>query len=282
MKISCSTVVFRKETLDKALSAIREAGYDYIETQAISPWCPHADVDNDDPVAYAEHIANFGFKGITGLWMPHGNLITDEQSVEYGIRTIEWANAAGIPVIITGDGMKPKDIDDDSAFGILEERLSRMLEYARRLQVKVAIEPHGTFSLSSSGLRRLMSISEEPWLGINYDAANIFRAGYIESKEDSFGWAVKEKGEDEVSVLSSISDRVVYFHAKDLHQNMCTALGDGEVKVSECIKILNNQGYKGTYSLETEGNESFEDSVIIASKSLKFLKKELSLNDTSR
>ncbi|MDD4679369.1 MAG: sugar phosphate isomerase/epimerase [Clostridia bacterium] len=282
MKLACSTVVFRKETLEKALSTIKEIGYEYIETQAIHPWCPHVDIDNDDPIEYATHITNFGFKGTTGIWMPHGNLIADEQSVEYGIRTIEWADAAGIPVVITGDGMKPKGIDDESAFGILEERLSKMLQYARTLQVKVAIEPHGTFSLSSNGLKRLMTISDEPWLGINYDAANIFRAGYVESKEESFGWAVEEKKEDEVSVLSSISDRVVYFHAKDLQQSACTALGDGEVRVSECIKILDSLGYKGTYSLETEGNESFEDSVIIASKSLEFLKKELAKNEITR
>lgn len=68
MKIGCGTVVFRKYELRRALDAIRKAGYEYFETQAINPWCPHVDIDRDDPVKLAELAREFGFKGITALF----------------------------------------------------------------------------------------------------------------------------------------------------------------------------------------------------------------------
>ena len=37
MKKGCGTVVFRKFDLDTTLAAIREAGFEYFETQATNP-----------------------------------------------------------------------------------------------------------------------------------------------------------------------------------------------------------------------------------------------------
>ena len=92
-----------------------------------------------------------------------------------------------------------------------------------------------------------------------------------ESKEKSFQWSKVDGSGGEDDVLKGIAGRVVYFHAKDLRGDACTALGEGEVKVAECIRILTAAGYDGTLSLETEGSESFEDSVSLARKSREFL-----------
>jgi sugar phosphate isomerase/epimerase len=44
MKIGCGTVSFRRQPLREAFERIRRAGYEYAETQATGPWCPHVDV----------------------------------------------------------------------------------------------------------------------------------------------------------------------------------------------------------------------------------------------
>jgi hypothetical protein len=122
--------------------------------------------------------------------------------------------------------------------------------------------------------------TNEPWLGVNYDAANVYRSCYVECRGQSFEWKGSEKKEDELSVLEAVADRVVHFHAKDLRGDNCTALGEGNVKVAKCMKNLISRGYDGTFSLETEGNEAFEHSVDIAGKSFEFLRRETCTDGT--
>lgn len=49
MKIGCGTVLFRTFELERSLAAIREIGFEYFETQAVGPWCPHVNIEKDDP-----------------------------------------------------------------------------------------------------------------------------------------------------------------------------------------------------------------------------------------
>ena len=273
MKIGCGTVLFRKFQLERALAAIRSIGFRYFETQAVGPWCPHVDVCRDDPENLVRLQKKYGFDGITGLWSLDGNIISNENSVASGIRSIEWAAAAGIPVVHTGDGHKPKDMSDEDAYKVLEEKLSRILEAAKKNHVMLAIEPHGTFSLTSAGLLRMMKLGTPDVLGINYDAANIFRACYVESGNGQSGWCKAETAEDELEVLKSIRDRVVHCHAKDLDAaHNCVPVGTGLVKVGPCIEYLKSTGYDGVVSVETEGGSDFDAVVDLAAKSYQYLK----------
>ena len=275
MKIACGTVLFRQHPLEKALEVIKAAGFEYVETQAVGPWCPHVVIGKTDPLKYAELVKSFGFKGTTAIWMPCGTIISNPDSVSMGKETIEWANAAGVPVVNTGDGFKPPDIDYTKALDIYAERMMKILETAEKCRVHIAIEPHGTFSLTGEGLERLMSISDSPWLGINYDACNIYRASYVESGKDLFTKVSLDKKEDELEVLKKIVKRVVHFHAKDIHDNRMCPLGEGDVRLEECIAALKEAGYEGPLSLETDGDEDLEVTRVFAEKGLRFLKRFL-------
>ena len=272
MKLGCGTVLFRKFDLEPALAAIREIGYEYFETQAVGPWCPHVNVEQDDPQRLVELQKKYGVKAISGLWSLNGNIIRNEKAVESGIRSIEWAAAAGIPVVHTGDGQKPDDMSVEDAYKFLEEKLLIILEAAKKYNVKVAIEPHGTFSLTLEGLNKILSIGSPDLLGINYDACNIFRAGYVERGNDKFGYKTSGEGEDELTVLRGISDRVVHCHAKDINTDKkCVPVGEGIVNVKGCVEHLKSIGYNGVISVETEGSSLFENAVDIAAKSYKYL-----------
>ena len=272
MKIGCGTVLFRNFELEKSLAAIREIGFEYFETQAVGPWCPHVNVEADDPENLVRLKNKYGFKEITGLWSLNGNIIANENAVESGIRSIEWAAAAGIPVLHTGDGKKPKDMSDEDAFKVLEEKLSLILAAAKKNGVTVAIEPHGSFSLTGEGLKRILSIGDASVLGINYDACNIFRAGYVESGNNKSGYKTEGNGEDEVSVLRTVADRVVHCHAKDINsEKKCVAVGDGIVNVKGCVDVLRDVDYNGVISVETEGGDDFDEIVALAAKSYSYL-----------
>ena len=272
MKLGCGTVLFRNFDLEKSLAAIREIGFEYFETQAVGPWCPHVNVETDDPEALVRLKNKYGFKEITGLWSLNGNIIANPNAVESGIRSVEWAAAAGIPVLHTGDGKKPNGMSDEEAFKVLGEKLSAILEAAKKYGVKVAIEPHGSFSLTLDGLKKILSLGDPDVLGINYDACNIFRAGYVESGNNKSGYKTSGDGEDELKVLEGVIDRVVHCHAKDINaEKKCVAVGDGIVNVGGCVELLKRSGYEGVISVETEGGDNFDEIVALAAKSYAYL-----------
>ena len=276
MKKGCSTIVFREFELDRALEAIVRTGYSYFETQAINSWCKHVVLGQDDPVKFAEKAKSYGL-GVTALWTPEGALIPAGDICIPTITTaIEWAGAAGIPVVNFGDGHKPEGMTDEEAFKRLSDRLHVLLEVAKKNNVILALEPHGTFSLTAEGLKKILSISDSPYLGINYDCANINRAGYVESHGGASSWKATGKGSNEVEILESIVDRVVHFHAKDVKENgECTALGTGTVDVAGCIQVLKKHGYEGVVSLETEGGIPFEEAEELARVSSLYLDQQL-------
>lgn len=205
--------------------------------------------------------------------MLNGNIICNENSVASGIRSIEWAAAAGIPMIHAGDGHKPQGIGDEEAFKIFADRMAVLLEAAKKNGVKIAIEPHGTFSLTIAGLKKMMALGDPDVLGINYDACNIHRAGYVESGNDRSGWDGNSNAEDEVLVLKGIADRVIHCHAKDYIDSakQCVAIGMGDVRMKECVEYLKHIGYQGAVSLETEGGDDFDDVVRLATDSYRYL-----------
>jgi sugar phosphate isomerase/epimerase len=257
-KIGCGTVTFRKRPLREALERIRRAGYEYVETQATGPWCPHVDAWKDDPARFRRLVSDLGFRGVTGLWSPHGALVPDPQCVEGITQAIRWAREAGIPVVHAGDGYKPKEMPGTDAFKLLRERLAAILEVAEKCRVCLAIEPHGTFSVTAGGLKRIMALSSSKWLGINYDTANVHHAR-----------------QDEVATLEAVVDRVVHVHVKDSLGSRCTVLGEGEVNVLGCLRVLRRHGYAGVFSLETEGEFDPEEGQRLIEASRTYLVRNL-------
>jgi sugar phosphate isomerase/epimerase len=239
MKIGCGTVSFRKRPLREALERIRRAGYEYFETQATGPWCPHVDVVKDDPLAFRKLADDLGFKGVTGLWAG-GDMA----------KTIHWAQAAGIPIVHTGDGHIADSVSEEDALKQLRDRLASILEVAEKCRVYVAIEPHGNFSLTADGLKKIMALSDSKWLGINYDTANVHRV----MCPGAYSFRIFGRRQNEVAALDAVADRVIHVHVKDVVGPKCVALGEGEVNVLGCLRVLEKHRYAGVVSLETEGD----------------------------
>ena len=168
----------------------------------------------------------------------------------------------------------------DPSRAVEEDKLLAILEAARKNNVIVAIEPHGTFSLTLAGLQRMMKLAPADVLGINFDACNVFRASYVESGNNQSGWVCAEGKEDELTVLKGIADRVVHCHAKDINNaRQCVAVGTGSVNVKGCVEYLKSIDYKGVVSVETEGvvaqlpngELDFDSVVELAAKSYDYL-----------
>ena len=271
MSIGCGTVSFRQQSLDEAMERIARAGYEYVEPQATAPFCPHVDPWRDDPEKFKRRVAELGFKGASALWAKHGAIIPDPESVEGVTQAIRWASQAGIPVVNAGDGKKPDGVSDEDALRIMGDRLAQILEVAEQCRVYLAIEPHGTFSLTANGLSQIMALSDSKWLSINYDTANVRRATYVETVAGAYSWTPYGERQDEVTTLRAVIDRVVHFHVKDVKAAECVALGQGEVNVKGCLDVLEEHGYAGVVSLETEGDFGPEEGQRLIEESRAYL-----------
>jgi sugar phosphate isomerase/epimerase len=271
MKIGCNTVDFRKYPFEKALEWISKAGYEYVEIEANLSWCDHADPYRDDPVQFKEKIARFGFKGISGLGN-HRDLISDEPGVKDIEHAIPWAKAAGIPVVLTGEGRLPEDMKEEQALKVLKGRLEKLVEVAQKNQVYLAMEPHGSISIKPGGLPKILSLVKSPWIGVNFDTANPHRGTYVGTTRKGFEWKLSEKSQaNEVAVLTPVAHLVRHVHIKDVIGKEAVALGKGEVNLMECLRILKKNGFEGVLSYETEGNQSEEETKRMIADSRTFM-----------
>jgi len=275
MKIGCNTVAFRNSSLDFALQRIAEAGYGYVEIEANLKWCPHADPWKDDPIKFKEKIRNFGFLGVTAIGC-HRELITSDEGHNDIIHALKWTKEAAVPVIITGEGRKPEDMSTVDALMILADRYAELGQVAEENKVWLAIEDHGTISLQPNGLPLLLKLTNSKWIGVNFDTANIHRGDYVGTDRGKYEWKLGGKTSySETELMTKVAHRVVHTHIKDVVGRDAVVLGDGEIDLIGCITLLNNAGYDGVLSYETEGMQEPDESSNMILKSRKFLENVL-------
>jgi L-ribulose-5-phosphate 3-epimerase len=271
MEIGCNTVAFRKFDLDFALEKIASAGYEYVEVEANLAWCPHLDPWKDDPIQFKDKIKSFGFKGVSAVGS-HRELITSEQGVNDIERSLIWAHEADVPLILTGEGRKPEAMSVETALQILQERLERLTRVAEANQVYLAMEDHGSISLTPDGLPNIIKLVESDWLVVNFDTANIHRGDYVGTNREGYEWKLGAKTSySETELLKKVAHRVKHLHIKDVIGRNAVTLGTGEINIIGCLNILKEAGFTGVLSYETEGWEEPEEAEEMIKQSREFL-----------
>lgn len=271
MKIGCNTVAFRNYGLDFALDKIASAGYEYVEVEANLKWCPHADPWKDDPIKFRDKIRSFGFKEVSAIGS-HRELISSEQGAKDIKRTLAWAREAEIPLVLTGEGRVPEAMSQEVALGILKERLTEFSEVAKENQVYLAMEDHGSISVTPEGLPKIMDLVESEWLVVNFDTANIRRGDYVGTNSEKYEWKLGAKtSHSEVELLEKIAQRVRHVHFKDVLGREAVTLGHGEIDLMGCLRVLKKTGFTGVLSYETEGWEEPEESEDMIRESRQYL-----------
>lgn len=256
MRIGCNTVAFRREPLDTALARIAAAGYEYVEIEGNLKWCPHADPWTEDPVKFADRVRSHGFKGIAALGN-HRELLTQEQGVKDIARGLEWCRAAGIPLVLTGEGSLGPGMSEAEALSILRDRLSYLAEVAEKNQVYLAMEDHGSVSLGSQyGLLTIVDLVQSDWLVVNFDTANIRRGDYVGTDREKWEWKLGEATSfSETVLLAKLAHRVKHVHFKDVVGRNAVVAGEGEIDLAGCVRLLKQAHFDGVLSYETEGFE---------------------------
>lgn len=126
----------------------------------------------------------------------------------------------------------------DQLYGRATESLAAAADYARRLDIMLAVEPHDEF-VHSGIVAPLLQRLQHPAVGVVWDIGNTA--------------AVDEAQADSVRLLGPA---LCHVHIKDGVGSgstwRCTRLGEGRVQLLDGLKLLLSRGYDGALSIEWE------------------------------
>ncbi len=157
----------------------------------------------------------------------------------------------------------------DLMLPFIADNARRVTEYAQTLGVKTCSENHGLIAQDSDRMERLYNAVNHENYGLLVDMGNFMCVD-----------------EDPAAAVSRVAPYAIHVHAKDMARRSkplaghrietrgCNylrpcALGEGDVPIEQCIRILLKANYDGYLSLEYEGAEDCIEGI---EKGLKFLK----------
>lgn len=137
----------------------------------------------------------------------------------------------------------------DIPFDVQAERLRIAAECATEVGVTILLETHPNLATNGEDSLRTLAAVDHPALKINFDPANIY---------------FYNEGRDAVRELEQIAPHVGGVHLKDTNGAFKTwhfpALGRGIVDFKGILRVLDEAGYDGPYTLEIEGIEGEQTS----------------------
>lgn len=160
----------------------------------------------------------------------------------------------------------------DSALPVLSERCRKITEYAGKAGITTMVENHGQFCQESTRVERLVSAVNHPNFGLLVDIGNFLCAD-----------------DPSIVAVGRTAPFARHVHIKDFHiksgnepnpgRGFFTTrggtylrgaiLGQGNVSVYQCLRILKQNGYDGNVSIEFEGMEDNIPALEIGLENLK-------------
>lgn len=180
-------------------------GYRWVEPMVHTGWELLSEVGyfhsfsmEEDPLLMGEICARHGVQvaSLSG----HSPLMKPEAAVPRLTRAVVLADALGAAFVNTDEMLKPDWMDDDLAHEVMRYTLTKADLVARRHGVYVCVEPHGVYTKTAAGLRRIVDLVPSDRIAVNWDTGNSYLAGI----------------EDPYEGLEAVRDLVRHVHAKDI------------------------------------------------------------------
>ena len=270
MKIGVSSYSFSRLVKSGAMQQIevirkaKEIGFDVIEFSTIAvpegKTLPAFAAElRDEAKQVGLEIANYTI-GADFLKGSQGNLQAEIERVKgevdvaaiLGTTSMRHDGTFGWPA----DHVGPKSFD--AALPRVAEGCRAVTEYAASKGIKTMVENHGFFCQESFRVEKLVTAVDHPNFGVLVDMGNFLCAD-----------------EDAASAVARLMPFAFHCHAKDFHVKPGTdfppgkgwfqsragnylrgaIIGQGNVPVVQCLRVMQRDGYKGVLSIEYEGIE---------------------------
>lgn len=193
------------QSFEAGVRIASELGYAYVEPMVHTGWELLSEVHyfhsfsmEEDPLLMKEICDRHGVQVLS--LSGHSPLMKPEAAVDRLTRAIVLADAVGARWVNTDEMVKPDWMDEAFAHEVMRYTLTKAEQAARRHGVYVCVEPHGVFTKTAAGLRRIVELVPSEHIAVNWDTGNSYLAGL----------------EDPYEGLESVRDLVRHVHAKDI------------------------------------------------------------------
>ncbi len=253
IEIGCSTICFRKLSVDLALARIGSLGFRTADIGMVAGFCPHYDpyasTEAEDE-KLAEMVRDTSLS-ISTLNVGRGALNDPSQKEEQKVfvqRCLDLARALGCYAVTMQPGRPPMGKWDKDARSVAVD-LSELGEYADGLGLMLTIEaPHrGTLVTRVEEAKALLDMTESENVYVALDTSHVMRGGMQPSK-----------------AVELLADRVGHVHLRDaLGDDILVTPGEGEVDYLSFHRSLVDAGYDHAAILELEYEDKNEDETAI-------------------
>jgi len=233
-----TTNTYHGFTLDQALAGIAKAGFKNVELTAVKGWTEHvlAAMPDAEIAGVLKKCKALGLNPIA--LSGHCNLM-DEARLEDFKANIKLAAKLGCKYIVTSTGEAHFSHDHGSPEDLLIANIRKVLKTCESLGVIMVLETHGEFGTGES-LAKITRKVASPFLGVNYDTANVVFYGKVLPDKE---------------IKTCIGD-VKFVHIKDKAGEMgewnFPALGKGTLKLESVLRQLVDAKNESPISLEVE------------------------------
>jgi sugar phosphate isomerase/epimerase len=241
--ITFSTLACPHWQIETVITKAIEYGYDGIEWRGgpeghVQPTMPTAQKTILQKMLMDTGLITVAVTAYTGFVSP---LAKERQSnIDELRRYTDLAAELDAPYVRTFLGELPQGTKlDSSIYNHISDCLNAAAEYAESVGVKIAVEPHDDFVLSSAVSPLFYQNKSHPALRVIWDIGNAYSAG-----------------EDPVQGFDLLKDYLAYVQVKDgkgraPNWQLCS-LGDGDLPLSQAFELLLANDYQGPFSVEWE------------------------------
>jgi len=242
-KVALSLNSYHGFNVDQSIEGAAAAGFQFVELCAVKGWTENVmpDMDKAELDRIKKKMADLKLAPIA--LSGHCNLL-DEKRLDDFRKNIALAAEFGCRFIITSSGEAHFGEDEKIADELLAENIKSLLPDLQKAGLVLGLEVHGEYGTGASLLPVVEKVASE-LVGIAYDTGNTMYYGGKKCDED----------------IKTCADFVKYVHLKDkiggLKEWNFPAAGKGELNLAAFMNYLNDNGYKGPYSVEIEFTENF-------------------------
>lgn len=243
MKLSFTTLACPGWTLDQAVAAARQYGYEGLELRLLDGELLRSDLDVEARRRVREVCTDAGMPIVcvdTSVRIAQPDPAARDEQIRDGLAFLELAAGWDAPLIRVFGG-PPAGTDEAAARDAAIECLAPLAERGRALGVAVALETHDAFS-GSAIVADVLARMPAGGVGALWDTLHPFRVG------DTL---------DEI--LERLGGRLLHVHVKDGRRPAdggsswdLTLLGEGQVPMRDILAALRAIGYAGWLSVEWE------------------------------
>ncbi|MGL6258252.1 sugar phosphate isomerase/epimerase family protein [Vibrio sp. WXL103] len=272
MKFGCFAAVQPFGVMENQLHAIKALGVDYADiTDNHNGGALGVEFGFNPSVSLDSHPASLRAMaeraGVTLTSVcAHANLLDPESPELYStyevIRAVKLAHFMGIKHVITTEGDAKtefgKNLTDEQALFLIEEKLHTPVRWAKELGVKLLLEPHGFVTDNVDAMEELLHrLGHKDHVGICLDTGNSWLGG-----------------SNPVDFVKRFGSRIEHVHWKDLGEEMIPqrgkmfgcgmapiAIGEGVIDVKAVVSALKRVGFDGHTTLEVFGEENVRNSI---------------------